>query len=289
MTRRLILALILVVYFVLGALFAVRTPAWQAPDEPAHYNYVAYVAESGAFPVLHFGDYPSEYLEQIKTAKFPPDMPIASIRYESHQPPLYYVLAAGAYSLARGSLLALRLLSVVLGAGSCCLAMRLPGAPCPAMRGSRSGPRPSSRSCPNTWRPSARWETTCWPSCCLRQFCSSPWACCLTARPGRGQTRLRGRGQTRFCGRTTRFDLSLLRCAGRAARADPGDEDDGVRGRAAGAGHGGLALAAGEAAVRAHRARSRGRDLARRADRTSLVCAGCLRLRLAGFPGSDPP
>ncbi len=58
MTHRLVLAGILAVYFVLAGLFAVNTPAWQAPDEPAHYNYVAYVAEQGGFPVLHFGDYP---------------------------------------------------------------------------------------------------------------------------------------------------------------------------------------------------------------------------------------
>lgn len=117
MTRRLILALILVAYFILGILFAVNTPPWQAPDEPAHYNYVAYVAENGSFPVLHFGDYPHGYLEQIKAAGFPPDMSIASIRYESHQPPLYYLLAAPVYSLTRGNLIALRLFSVLLGAG----------------------------------------------------------------------------------------------------------------------------------------------------------------------------
>ncbi len=117
MTRRLILALILVAYFILGVLFAVKTPAWQAPDEPAHYNYVAYVAENGSFPVLHFGDYPHGYLEQIKAARFPPGMAITSIRYESHQPPLYYLLAAPVYSLTSGNLVALRLLSVLLGAG----------------------------------------------------------------------------------------------------------------------------------------------------------------------------
>ncbi len=138
MTRRLILILILAGYFVLGALFAVNTPAWQAPDEPAHYNYVAYLAENGNFPVLHFGDYPHAYLEQIKEAKFPPDMPVTPIRYESHQPPLYYVLAAPIYRLTRGSLTALRLLSVLLGAGIVALAYGvarrvLPGRPAVAL------------------------------------------------------------------------------------------------------------------------------------------------------------
>ena len=124
MTRRLILALILVVYLVLAALFAFNTPAWQAPDEPAHYNYVAYVAENGGFPVLHFGDYPHGYLEEIKTAKFPPDMPVTPIRYESHQPPLYYLLASPVYSLTRGNLIALRLLSVLLASSSSLTASR---------------------------------------------------------------------------------------------------------------------------------------------------------------------
>jgi 4-amino-4-deoxy-L-arabinose transferase-like glycosyltransferase len=111
------LAVILVVYLALASLFAVKTPPWQAPDEPAHYNYVAYVAENGSFPVLHFGDYPHGYLEEVKTAKFPPHMPVTPIRYESHQPPLYYVIASPVYSLTGGSLIAIRLLSVLLGAG----------------------------------------------------------------------------------------------------------------------------------------------------------------------------
>ncbi len=57
-TQRLVLILISSPTWALGALFAVQTPAWQAPDEPAHYNYVRYLAENGAFPVLHMGDYP---------------------------------------------------------------------------------------------------------------------------------------------------------------------------------------------------------------------------------------
>ncbi len=119
---RTILALILLLYLVLGSLFAVYTPPWQAPDEPAHYNYVRYLAEQGQFPVLHMGDYPHAYLEQIKAAGFPPDMSFDPIRYEFHQPPLYYALLALVYTLAGGSLLALRLVSVLLGAGIVMLA-----------------------------------------------------------------------------------------------------------------------------------------------------------------------
>ncbi|MDI6834774.1 MAG: MarR family winged helix-turn-helix transcriptional regulator, partial [Rhizobiaceae bacterium] len=32
------------VYLALASLYAIRTPAWQAPDEPAHYNYIRQIA-----------------------------------------------------------------------------------------------------------------------------------------------------------------------------------------------------------------------------------------------------
>lgn len=107
---------ILVVYALLGVLYAVYTPDWQAPDEPAHYNYVRYLAEEGRFPILKPGDFPAGYLEEIKAAHFPPEMSIAPIRYEFHQPPLYYLLLVPLYRLLDGALLPLRLASVLLGA-----------------------------------------------------------------------------------------------------------------------------------------------------------------------------
>jgi len=107
--------IIIAVYLSLGTLYAVKTPAWQVPDEPAHYNYVRFIAEGRGLPVLQPGDYDQVYLESIKSNKFPPSMPIDSIRYESWQPPLYYVLAAPIYLVTNGSLLALRLFSVMLG------------------------------------------------------------------------------------------------------------------------------------------------------------------------------
>jgi 4-amino-4-deoxy-L-arabinose transferase-like glycosyltransferase len=117
-----LLAIILLIYLVLGVLFAIYTPRWQAPDEPAHYNYIRYLAETGRFPVLQMGDYPHEYMEEIKSRKFPPDLSIDPIRYEYHQPPLYYSLAVPVYVLGKGALLPLRLLSVALGAGIVLLA-----------------------------------------------------------------------------------------------------------------------------------------------------------------------
>jgi 4-amino-4-deoxy-L-arabinose transferase-like glycosyltransferase len=107
---------ILVIYLVMGVLYAIYTPTWQAPDEPAHYNYVAYLAEQHRFPVLKPGDYPAAYLEEIKAAHFPAALSIAPIRYEFHQPPLYYLLAVPIYQLSGGALLPLRLFSVVIGA-----------------------------------------------------------------------------------------------------------------------------------------------------------------------------
>ena len=112
------LGVILGGYLVIGTLYAAYTPAWQAPDEPAHYNYVRHLAERGELPILQAGDYPQAYLEQLKAARFPPQLSIAPLRYEAWQPPLYYVLAAPLYQLTGGGLLPLRLFSVALGAGT---------------------------------------------------------------------------------------------------------------------------------------------------------------------------
>jgi hypothetical protein len=107
-----VLGLIVAAYCVLGLTYAVQTPRWETPDEPAHYNYVVDIAEKHRLPVLQTGDYPHEYLEEIKAAKFPPPMSIASIRYESHQPPLYYLGAAVLYKVT-GSLGAEEFLALI--------------------------------------------------------------------------------------------------------------------------------------------------------------------------------
>ena len=112
-----ILAIIILAYIVLGILYVALTPRWQAPDEPAHYNYIRHLVENKRFPILQMGDYDQEYLAKITTAKFDPGLSIDSIRYESHQPPLYYVLAAPIYALSGGALLPLRLLSLAFGTG----------------------------------------------------------------------------------------------------------------------------------------------------------------------------
>ena len=110
------LGAIVVAYFAIAVQYAARTPAWLVPDEPAHYNYIRYIAQNGALPVLRPGDYDQQYLEQFTTPKTTPQLSIEPLRYEFWQPPLYYLLAAPVYLAAGGDLIAMRLLSVVLGA-----------------------------------------------------------------------------------------------------------------------------------------------------------------------------
>lgn len=119
--RNLGFLLIIAVYVVTATLYAVWTPTWQNPDEPAHFNYIREIRETRRFPVLERGDYPHQYLEEIKASQFPPEMSIEPIRYEFHQPPLYYLLAAPLFGLSErwpleAQVLALRLLSVAFGA-----------------------------------------------------------------------------------------------------------------------------------------------------------------------------
>ncbi|MEA3341086.1 MAG: glycosyltransferase family 39 protein [Chloroflexota bacterium] len=113
---RLLLVAIVVVYVAIGALYAAFTPAWQVPDEPAHYNYVRALAEGRGLPVIETGDYDQAYLSRLTTEKFPPQLSVDAVEYEDHQPPLYYVLAIPVYLLFDGALLPLRLFSVLFGA-----------------------------------------------------------------------------------------------------------------------------------------------------------------------------
>lgn len=115
-------AIILLTYLAAGILYATLTPKWQAPDEPAHYNYIHYLATQPGFPELTANCYNQPYLEELKARRFPPELPVGGVCYEFHQPPLYYLLAVPLFNLSGGSLLALRLLSVGLGAGVALLA-----------------------------------------------------------------------------------------------------------------------------------------------------------------------
>jgi len=66
---------ILFAFLILATCYSVVTPVFEAPDEPAHYFYIKYIADTASLPVI------TETSEE----------PWAS---EGHQPPLYYSLGA---------------------------------------------------------------------------------------------------------------------------------------------------------------------------------------------------
>jgi 4-amino-4-deoxy-L-arabinose transferase-like glycosyltransferase len=111
------LNLILPAYLLIAVLFARYTPDWQAPDEPAHYNYIRQLA-SGHLPVIEPSDYDQEYMTLLVfESHFAPQYAIEPLEYEDWQPPLYYLLQTPLYWLSGGSLLAMRIFSLLLGAG----------------------------------------------------------------------------------------------------------------------------------------------------------------------------
>lgn len=111
------LLILILAYLFIAASYAIDTPPWQAPDEPAHYNYIRYIAEHGSLPVLSNGDYDETYnAEFTRTPHNVQSMSIDPFRYEFYSPPLYYLLAAPVYSLTNGSIIAIRLFSISLSA-----------------------------------------------------------------------------------------------------------------------------------------------------------------------------
>jgi 4-amino-4-deoxy-L-arabinose transferase-like glycosyltransferase len=107
---------ILLAYLVVGSLFALNTPAWQAPDEPAHYNYIRQLA-AGTLPVIEPADYNERYRADAVSSGFAPEYPIDALTYEDWQPPLYYLLLTPAFLLGEAALLPLRLTSLLIGLG----------------------------------------------------------------------------------------------------------------------------------------------------------------------------
>ena len=69
---------ILAAHLVLGILYSVAVPMWEASDETGHFAFVKYLASERRFP--------------------PPGQDLTQWFDESHQPPLYYILAAVATS-----------------------------------------------------------------------------------------------------------------------------------------------------------------------------------------------
>jgi len=124
MTARLSQAILLATvlgYLVLASLYAVRVPIWNAPDEPAHFNFVRSIAFDHRLPILQAGAYDESRLGQLTSEHFPPNQSIDGITYESHQPPLYYlvaapVLLARANADPRSQGVALRFVTIAIGA-----------------------------------------------------------------------------------------------------------------------------------------------------------------------------
>ena len=116
-----VLSLTLIAYALLAFGYITLTPIWQNPDEPAHFNYARFVAETGGLPELRAGDWDSAFLERLKNGGLGPTDSVASIRYESWQPPLYYLVAApmtrlGPADDAPAQVFALRTFDALLGA-----------------------------------------------------------------------------------------------------------------------------------------------------------------------------
>jgi 4-amino-4-deoxy-L-arabinose transferase-like glycosyltransferase len=113
---------VVLIYFLIGSLYIFYTPAWQAPDEPAHFNYVRQLA-AGRLPVIERGDYDQDYLMTVVfISGFSEQYALEPISYEDWQPPLYYLLQTVNYVAAGGALPALRFFSLLLGAGVVILA-----------------------------------------------------------------------------------------------------------------------------------------------------------------------
>jgi 4-amino-4-deoxy-L-arabinose transferase-like glycosyltransferase len=115
------LLLIVLAYLFVGSLYAVYTPDWQAPDEPAHYNYIHQLA-NGRLPIMEPSDYDEAYRNEVVSSRFAPHYSIEPLRYEDWQPPLYYLVQTPVFWLFKGALRPLRLFSVLLGAGVVLLA-----------------------------------------------------------------------------------------------------------------------------------------------------------------------
>src|SRR5579864_899666 len=73
--------LLLVVYTWLALGYAFDTPAWENPDEPAHYNFVADLVRTGQLPVMEQGAWDQSLLERLTATQFNPPERLDTIRY----------------------------------------------------------------------------------------------------------------------------------------------------------------------------------------------------------------
>lgn len=106
--------LLLLAYLAIATLYAQLTPMWQAPDEPAHYNYIRQLA-GGDFPVMEPADYDQAYQSEVIGSGFAPGYSVEPFTYEDYQPPLYYLVQTPIFWLSGGDLGVLRQVGVMLG------------------------------------------------------------------------------------------------------------------------------------------------------------------------------
>jgi 4-amino-4-deoxy-L-arabinose transferase-like glycosyltransferase len=100
-------------YLIVGSAFAILTPAWQNPDEPAHYNYVRQLVVARRLPVIEAQDWTAGLVPIAPNVR---DIPTAQMTYQDHQPPLFYLLSMPVFALWKGDLIALRLFALSVGA-----------------------------------------------------------------------------------------------------------------------------------------------------------------------------
>jgi 4-amino-4-deoxy-L-arabinose transferase-like glycosyltransferase len=81
--------LILVVHLLLGVLYSVTVPLWEAHDEWAHYDYIDYLVTHRSLPKPGARTVPEGEYDELTQ---PPTYYLSS--YELTQPPLYYLLGA---------------------------------------------------------------------------------------------------------------------------------------------------------------------------------------------------
>lgn len=130
-------AFIIALGFALSSHYAIRTPMWQYPDEPAHYNYAFNLASTGQMVEIKAGDWDQERLERLKADRFPAGEDLDWIQYENHQPPLYYALVGWLATIepaasADQRVYALRLFTALIGCLALALAYRFIGLLLPA-------------------------------------------------------------------------------------------------------------------------------------------------------------
>lgn len=111
------LVVVLVAALVLSVVFAFKVPLGNSPDETTHRDYIRLMVEQKGLitfvPPKGRAPLPDTVKEKLLAREGMAELPEGALsRDETHQPPLYYALAALVCALSGGSVLALRLVAV---------------------------------------------------------------------------------------------------------------------------------------------------------------------------------